>query len=94
MIKKEQVTQPELDMEVYHDDLYGGEWRANVVGIRKTEVELYCDMSGGTHGTYGASWSPIEGLFRKRKVCEQIEKYGSCQLHNVHCGYPHCEPYV
>ena len=94
MIEKEPVDFPELDMEVYHNDLYNGEHRAKIVGIRKTEVELYCDMSGGTHGTYGASWYPLEGTLRNRKICEQVVKYGSCTLHNLHCRFPDCKPYV
>ncbi len=94
MTKDEPVLTPSLDMEVYHKDLYKGEWKAVIVGIRKTEVELYCDMSGGTHNTYGSSWFPIEGLFRKRQICEHVQKYGTCPLPNVHCGYPDCEPYT
>jgi hypothetical protein len=94
MTKKEPVVTPQLKMEVYHEDLYKGEWKAKVVGIRENEVELYCDMSGGTHGTHGASWFPLSGLFRKRKVCEQHEKFGTCTLPNVHCQYPDCEEYV
>jgi hypothetical protein len=94
MNKKVPVTHPELEMEVYHDDLYAGGWKAKIVGIRKNEVELYCDMSGGTHHTYGSSWFPIEGVFRLRKVCEHHEDSKSCPLPNVHCTYPNCEPYL
>lgn len=31
-----------------------------VVGIRKTELELYGDWSGGIHASSGSSWYPIE----------------------------------
>jgi hypothetical protein len=62
-IKREEITHPQLGNQVYHDMLYNGEQEAEVVGIRKDQVELYCDMSGGTHGTYGAIWFPIKGTF-------------------------------
>lgn len=98
MTKKETVTEPQLGMKVFHEELYHGKELMEVVGIRKTEVELEGDWSGGTHPFEVAykdkSWMPIKGLFRLRKVCEQHEKFGTCQLPNVHCGYPDCEPYL
>ena len=52
------------------------------------------DYSGGTHNVQQKSWLPIDGLFRLRKVCpEQLQK-GGCQLPNIYCSYPDCEPYV
>ncbi len=92
--KKEIVTSPALDMSVFHEEIYSGNELMKVVGIRKHEVELEGDYSGGTQPVTQKQWMPIEGLFRLRKVCEQIEKYGSCQLHNLHCAYPNCEPYL
>lgn len=97
MTKKETVTEPQLGMEVFHEELYHGKELMEVVGIRKTEVELEGDYSGGMvaiHNRKGKGWLPIKGLFRLRKVCEQHEKFGTCQLPNVHCQHPHCEPYL
>lgn len=94
MIRKEVVSSPEMDMKVYHEGIYNGTELMEVVGIRKTEVELEGDYSGGTHKVTQKSWLPIKGMFRLRKVCEQIEKFGTCTLHNLHCAYPNCQPYV
>ena len=94
MTKKEEVLKPELGMQVFHERIYNGKEQMKVVGIRESEVELEGDYSGGTHLVNQKDWLQIKGLFRLRKVCEQIEKFGSCQLPNVHCGYPNCEPYV
>lgn len=94
MTKKEEVIHPELDMKVFHEDIYNGKEKMIIVGIRKTEVELQGDFSGGTHNVSQKDWLPIKGLFRLREVCEQVEKYGSCQLPNVHCSFPSCQPYL
>jgi hypothetical protein len=51
-----------LGQKVKHKDAYNGKEVFEVVGIRKTEVELQGDWSGGTHNTIGASWMPIKGL--------------------------------
>jgi len=88
------VTKPELGMKVYHEWIYNGNEKMEVVGIRKDEVELRGDYSGGTHNVDQKSWMPLIGTFRKKQVCEQIEKFGSCQLHNLHCNAPDCEPYI
>ena len=58
------------------------------------EVELEGDYSGGTHNVIEKDWLPLQGLFRLRKVCPEHEKPEGCQLPNVHCGYPNCEPYI
>lgn len=94
MTKKETVTTPQLGMKVFHEELYNGKELMEIVGIRKDQVELQGDYSGGTHNVVQKDWIPVKGLFRLKKVCEQIEKYGTCQLPNVHCGYPDCEPYL
>jgi len=64
MIKKEEVRNPYLGMEVYHEDIYHGKEKLKVVGIRETEVELEGDLSGGTHNMNQKCWMPIKGLFR------------------------------
>ncbi len=94
MIKKESVQKPELGMSVFHEEIYDGKECMTIVGIRKDTVELEGDYSGGTHNVTQKEWYPIKGLFRLRKVCEQVVKYGTCQLHNIYCGYPDCEPYL
>ncbi len=94
MTKRENVLTPKLDMEVFHKEIYDGNELMKVVGIRKKEVELEGDYSGGTHKVSQKSWLPIKGLFRLRKVCEHHENGASCPLPNVHCGYPNCEPYT
>lgn len=94
MKKRVDVLTPELGMKVYHDKIYHGKEQMEVVGIRKTEVELEGDYSGGTHNVCQKDWLPINGLFRLRKVCEHHEKGETCPLPNVHCTYPKCEPYL
>lgn len=94
MTKKEPVLKPELGMKAFHETIYEGKECMTVVGIRATEVELEGDYSGGTHNTIGKEWMPIAGLFRLRKVCSQVVEHGTCTLHNIHCSYPNCEPYL
>lgn len=94
MNKEEIITRPELGMKVFHKDVYNGKELMEVVGIRPYDVELEGDYSGGTHPVTQKSWMPIKGLFQLRKVCPEQQKPGGCQLHNLHCGYPACEPYV
>ena len=94
MTEKEIVTRPSLGMKVFHEKIYDGREMMEIVGIRKTEVELEGDFSGGTHLVTQKDWLPIEGLFRLVKVCAQVEKYGTCTLHNLQCSYPSCKPYV
>lgn len=94
MTKKEPVQAPQLEMKVFHENIYAGKVCMTIVGIRKTEVELEGDYSGGTHNVCQKEWHPLQGLFRLRKVCNEVATHGSCQLHNLHCAYPKCEPYL
>jgi hypothetical protein len=94
MTKREPLKQPALGMKVFHEEIYNGKECMTIVGIRYDEVELEGDYSGGTHHTVGKSWFPITGLFRLRKVCTQVVEHGDCPLHNIHCSYPNCEPYL
>lgn len=94
MTKKEPVLTPQLGMKVFHEKLYDGKECMEIVGVRKNEVELEGDYSGGINNVCQKQWLPIEGLFRIRKVCTQVVEHGSCQLHNLHCAYPDCEPYL
>lgn len=92
--KKEYIKHFELGMMVFHDNIYDGNERMKVVGIRENEIELEGDYSGGTHNVIQKDWQPVEGVFRKKKVCKEKDQPNGCQLHNLHCGYPDCEPYV
>lgn len=94
MTKREPLAKPELDMKVFHEELYDGNECMTVVGIRHDQVELEGDYSGGTHAVTQKDWLPIKGLFRLRKICNEIVQHGRCQLHNIHCSYPDCEPYL
>lgn len=55
-------------MVVYHTEVYNGNEPLKVVGIRKDQVELYGDYSGGTHGTYASQWFPLDGVLLSNKV--------------------------
>jgi hypothetical protein len=58
----------ELNMTVYHKDIYDGKESMKVIGIRNGEVELEGDYSGGTHAVTQSSWMSIDGLlFEKPK---------------------------
>ena len=94
MTKREQVDNPVLDMRVFHETIYNGKEPLKIVGIRKTEVELEGDFSGGTHNVTQKDWLPLKGTFQVRKVCEEKAKPGGCQLHNIHCAYPNCEKVI
>lgn len=81
----------QLGQKVYHRDLYYGRELFEIVGIRKTEVELEGDWSGGTHPVWQKDWMPIEGvILPAKKICPQ-KIDGSCPLHNLFCAYPRCE---
>lgn len=94
MTKREALLKPELGMYVFHETIYDGKESMKVVGIRTDQVELEGDFSGGTHNVTQKDWLSIKGLFRLRKICNQIVEHGSCPLHNLQCAYPDCEPYL
>lgn len=54
-----------LGATAYHVLHYDGNQEFEIVGIRKNEVELKGDWSGGTHHTVASDWVPIEGLIFK-----------------------------
>lgn len=76
---------------VGHKDLYDGKEKMEVVGIRRHEVELRGDYSGGTHPVCQTEWMPIEGVVIMRENCRR-KVNGSCPLQNIHCKHPDCEP--
>ncbi len=66
--RERSVVSPNLTIGqmVYHKDIYDGNEQLEVVGLRKKEVELEGDYSGGTHNVCQRSWMPIEGVFNKK----------------------------
>lgn len=60
-------NQLKFDMEVYHQDIYCGNERITVVGLRKDSVELQGDYSGGTHGVSQKDWLPLNGVLLYNK---------------------------
>lgn len=52
----------QLGQKVYHKDIYDVKELMEVVGIRKTQVELEGDYSGGTHRVCQSCWQTIEGI--------------------------------
>jgi len=83
---------PKLGEEVFHDSIYSGREMMKVVGIRQHEIELEGDYSGGTNPCVGMEWHSLSGAFVLVKIREQHRDGKTCQLHNLHCGYPDCEP--
>lgn len=51
-----------IGQKARHADLYNGKETFEIVGIRKDEIELEGDFSGGTHNVKQKSWLPKKGL--------------------------------
>ena len=51
-----------LGQTVYHRDVYEHREPLEVVGIRKDELELEGDYSGGTSEFKQRSWMPMKGV--------------------------------
>lgn len=85
--KKEPIDQHKfLGMyPVYVDGLYYGREPFTIVGIRKDQVELEGDFSGGTHNVKQASWFKDSDVFVVRALCDEEIKTNGCQLPNIHC---------
>lgn len=62
----------ELGNKAYHRDVYDGKELMEIVGIRKDEVELRGDYSGGTHNVIQDSWLPIDGLIEPNNYINPI----------------------
>lgn len=67
-------------MEIYlgqkakHKDLYNGKEIFEVIGLKKDEVLLKGDFSGGTHAVEQESWMPIKGLILQNVWGAWIDK--------------------
>lgn len=67
-------------MEVYlgqkarHKDLYSGKEVFEIVGIKKNEVLLEGDFSGGTHNVNQESWVTKNGLIIQNRWGAWIDK--------------------
>ncbi len=59
--------QLKFDMMVYHEKIYNGKEPMKVVGIRKDQVELEGDWSGGTHNVNQKEWMPLDGVLIKEQ---------------------------
>lgn len=94
MTRKEKVSFPELGMKVFHESIYDGNEQMKIVGLRDNEIELEGDFSGGTNKVIQRDWVSKEGTFRLRQVCRHKDSNGSCPLHNLHCSFPTCEPFL
>lgn len=55
-------SQLKFDDTVYHSEICKGNEPLKVVGIRKDQVELEGDYSGGTHGVCQKQWMPLNGI--------------------------------
>ena len=51
--------------KVYHREIYNGRELMEVVGLRRNQVELRGDFSGGTHNVIQDSWMPIDGVVHR-----------------------------
>jgi len=51
-----------LGQKVRHKEIYNGKETMEVAGIKKGEVLLKGDFSGGTHNVEQESWMPTNGL--------------------------------
>jgi hypothetical protein len=72
--KSEPKDELKLGMKVYHSGIYKGKEKMEIIGIRKNEVELQGDYSGGTHNVCQSDWLPIEGLILPTEKDCQIPK--------------------
>lgn len=88
--KKHPLYSPTLGQVVRHEDIYNGNEKFTVVGIRVDQVELEGDYSGGTHNVVQKSWLPLKGAYVLKTVCDQLVD-GNCPHHNIHCASPNCE---
>jgi len=67
-------------MEIYigqkarHKEIYNGKETLEVAGIKKDEVLLRGDYSGGTHPVTQESWLPIKGLILQNIWGHWIDK--------------------
>lgn len=53
-----------IGQKVYHRDIYDHKELMEIVGLRKDEVELEGDYSGGTNNVTQKQWMPIKGVSR------------------------------
>lgn len=94
MEKKIYETGPYFGMECYHDAL-SPETKVKINGMRESHVELISLETGKQlEFLLGDTWFPKSHIYRKRKECENKRATGNCNLPNVHCRWPDCEPFV
>jgi len=57
-----------LNQEVYHKEIYNGNEKMKIVGIKENELLLEGDYSGGTHDVIQKDWMPIKGVFLNKGI--------------------------
>jgi hypothetical protein len=73
----------EIDMTVYHKDVYDGHEPLKVVGIRKDTVELEGDYSGGTHAVCQKDWLSISGVLFEKSEPKEPSPLVSLNLEDI-----------
>lgn len=63
-----------LGQKARHKKIYNGKETFEIVGIKKDEVLLKGDWSGGTHNVEQEDWMPIEGLILQNVWGAWIDK--------------------
>lgn len=63
----------QLGQFIYHKELYWGRERMEVTGIKKNEVLLKGDWSGGTHCVTQEGWMPMKGVLKNRSKVNPLD---------------------
>jgi hypothetical protein len=64
----------ELGQKARHKDLYEGKETFEIIGIKRGEVLLEGDFSGGTHNLKQEGWMPIKGLILQNVWGRWVDK--------------------
>lgn len=76
-----------IGQTVYHKEIYDGREEMMVIGLvsgressgREAQVYLKGDYSGGTHGTIGRQWYPVNGVLHERNNTRAAKMESSLQ---------------
>ena len=65
-----------IGQRVYHSNVYNGRELMEIVGIRKNQVELKGDYSGGTNNVCQSDWETLEGVITyEQHIANQIMEF-------------------
>ena len=65
-----------IGQRVYHSNVYNGRELMEIVGIRKNQVELKGDYSGGTNNVCQSDWETIEGVITyEQHIAKEIMEF-------------------